>query len=63
MQSEVTSIDNLKVMLNSSEINWLKVINFQLPSFLHCNGSEPIEIKYKNLVIDRLIFLSKIEKR
>ena len=59
----MTLIDDLNTMLNSSEINWKKLINYQLPSFLHCNGSEPIEIKYKNLVIDRLVFLSKIDKR
>lgn len=59
----VTSINELKANSSSFNINWLEVINSQLPEWLKRNSEDQVFVLRRNLIYNRLSFLETVDKR
>lgn len=59
----VTSINELKANSSSFNINWLEVINSQLPEWLKRNSEDQVFVLRQNLIYNRLSFLETVDKR
>lgn len=53
----------MDVHFNHSQINWLKLINAQLPEYLHQSEDKEIIVRYKEILSDYLNVLSRVDKR
>lgn len=62
-QTLVVSINQLSNHFNSSEMEWIKVINAQIPQWLQQDGSSLVFIKDVVLLRNRLNFLRTVDKR